>query len=124
MSGQSFSLPYRDRRHRHRNLIHFRRRTIRRIAIAMTMIGNDHWRCRLRGVILKSDSHGASGRSQARPQQSEERLIPSPMLFTTEPMWQTRTLYDADLHAHNQLKHGSWVLQLVNQPAAVETEWQ
>ena len=29
-------------------------------------------------------------------------------------MWQTRTPYDADLHARNQLKHGSWVLTLVN----------
>jgi hypothetical protein len=37
-------------------------------------------------------------------------------------MWQTRTLYDADLHARNQLKHGSWVLQLVNQPTVVKTE--
>ena len=37
-------------------------------------------------------------------------------------MWQTRTLYDADLHARNQLKHGSWVLQLVNPPAVVKTE--
>jgi len=36
-------------------------------------------------------------------------------------MWQARTPYDADLHARNQLKHGSWVLQLVNQPAAVKT---
>lgn len=36
-------------------------------------------------------------------------------------MWQTRTLYDADLHARNQLKHGSWVLQLHAQPAAVKT---
>jgi hypothetical protein len=24
-------------------------------------------------------------------------------------MWQTRTVYDANLHARNQLKHGSWV---------------
>ena len=30
-------------------------------------------------------------------------------------MWQTGTSYDADLHARNQLKHGSWVLKL--QPA-------
>ena len=37
-------------------------------------------------------------------------------------MWQTRTLYDPDLHARNQLKHGSWVLQMVNQPAAVKTD--
>lgn len=28
-------------------------------------------------------------------------------------MWQTRATYDADLHGRNQLKHGSWVLQLV-----------
>ena len=27
-------------------------------------------------------------------------------------MWQTRTPYNADLHAKNQLKHGSWVLQM------------
>lgn len=26
-------------------------------------------------------------------------------------MWQSHTLYDADLHQRNQLKHGSWVLQ-------------
>lgn len=27
-------------------------------------------------------------------------------------MWQTSTAYDPDLHARNQLKHGSWVLKL------------
>jgi transposase len=27
-------------------------------------------------------------------------------------MWQTSTAYDADLHARNQLKHGSWVLKI------------
>ena len=27
-------------------------------------------------------------------------------------MWHTRRPYDAELHARNQLKHGSWVLQL------------
>ena len=63
MSGQPFSSICRDRRHRPRTRsTHFRRRTIRRIAITMMIIGNDHWRCRLRGVILKSDFHGASGR--------------------------------------------------------------
>jgi hypothetical protein len=34
-------------------------------------------------------------------------------------MWQTRTVYDADLHGRNQLKHGSWVLQLVVKPDVV-----
>ncbi len=28
-------------------------------------------------------------------------------------MWQTRAKYDADLHGRNQLRHGSWVLQLI-----------
>jgi hypothetical protein len=37
-------------------------------------------------------------------------------------MWQTRTLYDADLHARNQLKQGSWVLQMGNQSAAVKID--
>jgi transposase len=27
-------------------------------------------------------------------------------------MWQTGTRYDAELHARNQLKHGSWVLKI------------
>jgi transposase len=30
-------------------------------------------------------------------------------------MWQTRTSYDGDLHARNQLQHGSWVLQLLKE---------
>ena len=29
-------------------------------------------------------------------------------------MWQTGTRYDAELHARNQLKHGSWVLKIQN----------
>lgn len=33
-------------------------------------------------------------------------------------MLETKTPYDAELHARNQQKHGSWVLQLVNEPAA------
>lgn len=27
-------------------------------------------------------------------------------------MWQTRTTYNADIHTQNQIKHGSWILQL------------
>jgi hypothetical protein len=27
-------------------------------------------------------------------------------------MWQTGTRYDAELHARNQPKHGSWVLKI------------
>ena len=28
-------------------------------------------------------------------------------------MWQSRTVYDPELHTRNQLEHGSWVLQLM-----------
>jgi transposase len=37
-------------------------------------------------------------------------------------MLTTKTPYNAELHAHNQQKHGSWVLQLINQPAAKSSE--
>ncbi len=33
-------------------------------------------------------------------------------------MWQTKTNYDGDLHARNQQKHGSWVIQILTAPAA------
>jgi transposase len=34
-------------------------------------------------------------------------------------MWQTHTNYDGDLHARNQQKHGSWVIQILT-PSAVK----
>ena len=33
-------------------------------------------------------------------------------------MWQTHTNYDGDLHARNQQKHGSWVIQILTPSAA------
>ena len=33
-------------------------------------------------------------------------------------MWQTRRRYDPELHQRNQLKHGSWVLELMSAPKA------
>ena len=33
-------------------------------------------------------------------------------------MLQDKTPYDAELHARNQKKHGSWVIKLVNQSVA------
>lgn len=37
-------------------------------------------------------------------------------------MLTTKTPYNAELHAQNQQKYGSWVLQLINQPAAKSSE--
>lgn len=36
-------------------------------------------------------------------------------------MWRDRTAYDGDLHARNQQKHGSWVIQILMSPAAEPT---
>jgi transposase len=33
-------------------------------------------------------------------------------------MWQTRTRYDEALHTRNQVRHGSWFVGILNQPAA------
>ena len=33
-------------------------------------------------------------------------------------MLKTKTPYDAELHARNQKKHGSWVIKLVKEPVA------
>jgi len=49
--------------------------------------------------------------TDVRPTPTENRL----------EEWQIRTLSDADLHGRNQLKHGSWILQLQIQPATVKT---
>lgn len=35
-------------------------------------------------------------------------------------MWQARTAYDAEVHQRNQLKHGSWVLQLKTETQTVK----
>ena len=37
-------------------------------------------------------------------------------------MWQTRTPYDPELHQRNQLKHGSWVLQLMPSTACAKPQ--
>ena len=37
-------------------------------------------------------------------------------------MLKDRTPYDAELHARNQKKHGSWVIKLLNEPAAKSCE--
>ena len=31
-------------------------------------------------------------------------------------MWQDRTTHDGELHARNQQKHGSWVMQILTKP--------
>ena len=31
-------------------------------------------------------------------------------------MWQDRTTHDGELHARNQQKHGSWVIQILTKP--------
>jgi transposase len=53
-------------------------------------------------------AHRAKGQSHAQAL----RCLGNRWLKILWKMWQTRTCYDADLHARNQTQHGSWVLQL------------
>jgi transposase len=57
-------------------------------------------------------AHRAKGKSHA----CALRCLAQRWLKILWKMWQTRTPYDADLHARNQQKHGSWVLKLELEP--------
>ena len=58
-------------------------------------------------------AHRAKGKSHA----CALRCLAQRWLKILWKMWQTKTPYDADLHARNQQKHGSWVLKLETKPA-------
>ena len=58
-------------------------------------------------------SHRQKGKSHA----CALRCLGQRWLEILHRMWQTRTRYDAELHARNQTKHGSWVIQILP-PAA------
>jgi transposase len=53
-------------------------------------------------------AHRAKGQSHA----CALRCLGQRWLKILWKMWQTGTRYDAELHARNQLKHGSWVLKI------------
>lgn len=59
-------------------------------------------------------AHRAKGKSHA----CALRCLGQRWLKILWKMWQTKTNYDADLHARNQQKHGSWVLKLEAKPAS------
>jgi transposase len=58
-------------------------------------------------------THRAKGKSHA----CTLRCLGQRWLKILWKMWQTKTQYNADLHARNQQKHGSWVLKLETTPA-------
>ena len=57
-------------------------------------------------------AHRARGKSHA----CALRCLGQRWLKILWKMWQTKTPYDADLHARNQQQHGSWVLKLEPAP--------
>jgi transposase len=54
-------------------------------------------------------SHREKGKSHAQAL----RCLGQRWLEILWKMWQSRTRYDAELHARNQQKHGSWVIQIL-----------
>jgi len=61
-------------------------------------------------------THRAKGKSHA----CALRCLGHRWLDVLWKMWQDRTLYDGDLHARNQQKHGSWVFKILT-PSATST---
>ena len=55
---------------------------------------------------------GQTGRGQGQSHACALRCLAQRWLKILWKMWQTHTLYDPELHARNQQRHGSWVLQL------------
>jgi hypothetical protein len=57
-------------------------------------------------------------RQQGKSQACALRCLGQRLLKILWKMIQTRTPYNADLHAQNQQAHGSWVLQLASNQSA------
>ena len=57
-------------------------------------------------------AHRKKGQSHA----SAIRCLGNRWLKILFKMWQTRTAYDENLHTRNQIKHGSWLIQLQPEP--------
>jgi transposase len=79
------------------------------------------WANLSRGFCPWAATYYAALRAKGKSHACALRALGQRWLKILWKMWQTRTLYDADLHARNQLKHGSWVLQMVNQPVVVKS---
>jgi len=93
--------------------------------VKMRRGGNAHLR---HAVHLWADcSRAACGWAQAYYQAQRQkgkshacalRCLGHRWLEVLWKMWQTQTSYDGELHARNQQKHGSWVIQILTAPAA------
>jgi transposase len=59
-----------------------------------------------------ADTYYQSVRKRGKSHACALRCLGQRWLKILWKMWQTRTCYNAELHQQNQLRHGSWVLQL------------
>ena len=59
-----------------------------------------------------ADTYYRSLRKRGKSHACALRCLGQRWLKILWKMWQTRTCYNAELHQQNQLRHGSWVLQL------------
>jgi len=73
------------------------------------------WADLSRGFCPWAQTYYQAHRDRGHSHATALRCLGNRWLKILWKMWQTRTSYDADLHARHQTAHGSWVLQL--QPA-------
>lgn len=95
-----------------------RRARIRR-ACQKTLRGTVHlWANLSRRTCAWAETYYRQKREQGKSHACALRCLGQRWLKILWKMWQTRTVYDPELHQQNQLRHGSWVLSLTPAAAA------
>lgn len=81
-----------------------------------------HWLSDLsREKCAWADAYYQQKKAEGKTHATALRCLGQRWLKILWKMWQTRSVYDADLHQRNQVRHGSWVLQLLNPTKSVAT---
>jgi transposase len=86
--------------------VHFRRGCNKYLRAAMHL-----WANLSRNKCAWADAYYQHKRKEGMSHQSALRCLGHRWLKILWKMWQTGTTYDEALHARNQVKHGSWIIQ-------------
>jgi len=76
------------------------------------------WADRSRAVCGWAQAYYQAQRQKGKSHAGALRCLGHRWLEVLWKMWQDRRRYDGELHARNQQKHGSWVIQILTQPTS------
>jgi transposase len=71
-----------------------------------------HWADKSRGKCAWAQAYYQHKRDHGQSHAAALRCLANRWVKILWKMWQTHTLYDEALHTRNQVRHGSWVIQL------------